>query len=405
MSDAFAAAGLIWFVIFAYALAGSVDLGATFWRMVFVHGGDREAERIAERYVSALWEAANVFLVLIAVGMVGFFPGASYAYGTVLLLPASAILVLLALRGSFLAFAHAAPHPPRWFWDVAGLTGVLLPALLVSVLPVSEGGFVRQAAGRLSLDLGALLGSPAVYAYAAFGMAASLFISATFLADYARTAGSWAAYRSFRRHAVWTGPVMIAVGVTALFVLPRPAWLVARLYREWPWFAASLVAFALALVALWWPANRGACEGPTTRHAGPSPAAVPSDAGRTRAGGPAPATPTVATPSVQAAAPASDPGVGVGAAAAAAAVPDATPGRPRLAVVLVGIQLALADVGYGIAHSPYLLYPQVRTAAGFSNAAMFSALVWVVVVGLCVLVPGFVWLWRLFVLDPRYTRS
>lgn len=340
MSSAYDAAGLIWFVIFVYALAGSVDLGATFWRMVFARNGDREAERIAARYVSPLWEAANVFLVLIAVALVGFFPGASYAYGTVLLVPASVILILLALRGSFLAFAHAAPNPPRAFWDVGGVTGLLLPALLVSVLPVSEGGFVGEVGGNLTLRFGALATSPTLYAYLIFGVAASLFISATFLSDYAHTAGNDAAYRTYRHHATWAGPLMIIAGVTALFLTPSSAWLQTRLQAQWPWFLSSLVAFALGLAALWRP------------------------------------------------------------------MPGApTPGRPRWAVALVGVQLALADIGYGIAHAPYLLYPQVSTVAGFSNQAMFAGLVWVVVIGLCILVPGFVWLWRLFVLDPRYTRS
>jgi cytochrome d ubiquinol oxidase subunit II len=64
----------------------------------------------------------------------------------------------------------------------------------------------------------------------------------------------------------------------------------------------------------------------------------------------------------------------------------------------------VADIGYGLAHAPYILYPQVPTAAAFSNEAMFCALLWVVLVGRGLLVPAFLWLWRLFVLDPRYTR-
>jgi cytochrome d ubiquinol oxidase subunit II len=341
VSSAYQAAALIWFAIFAYALAGSVDLGATVWRMVFARRGDAEAEAVAAKYVSPLWEAANVFLVLVAVGLVGFFPGASYAYGTVLLVPGSAILILLALRGSFLAYAHAGPRPPRAFWDVTGVTGLLLPALLVAVMPISTGGFVQAQGGRLALDAAALLGSPVVYAYVVFGVGASLFISAAFLADYARTAGRETAYATYRRQALWAGPVMIIAGVAALFLIPSPAaaWLQPRLQAEWPWFLASLAAFALGLSALWWPA------------------------------------------------------------------PGATaPGRPRWAVVLVGLQLLCADVGYGWAHAPWLLYPEVSTAGGFSNQAMFAALLWVVVVGLAVIAPGFVWLWRLFVLDPRYTR-
>jgi cytochrome d ubiquinol oxidase subunit II len=248
--SAFEAAGLIWFVIFVYALAGSVDLGATFWRMVFAHRGQAEAERVAARYVSPLWEAANVFLVLIAVGIVGFFPGASFAYGTVLLWPLGAVLILLALRGSFLAFAHAGPRPPRFFGDVAGVTGVLLPALLVSILPVSQGGLVTGSGRDLRLAPARLLGSPDAYAYMLFGVAASLFISATFLCDYARTAGSAEGFRAYRRQASWAGPLMVAAGTAALLLAPGP-WLPGRLRPEWPWFAGSFACFIVGLRALW----------------------------------------------------------------------------------------------------------------------------------------------------------
>ncbi len=333
-TSAFQAAGLIWFVIFVYALAGSVDMGATFWRMVFAHTGQREAERIADKYVSPLWEAANVFLVLIAVAIAGFFPGASFVYGTVLLLPVSAVLVLLALRGSFLAFAHAAPNPPRALWDITGVTGILLPALLITVLPISQGGFVTGGSAHPSLAYRHVL-SPEMVAYVVFGAAACLFISATFLADYAHTAHAPQARAAYRRQAIWSGPLMMVAGVAAVFIDPSSLWIHQRILPEWPWFLGSLIAFGLGLLTLWWPSG----------------------------------------------------------------------GRPRWTVVLIGIQLALADIGYGIAHSPYLLYPQVPTVAGFSNEAMFADLLWVVVIGICLLAPGFVWLWRLFILDPRYTSS
>lgn len=340
MTEAYAAAGLLWFVVFVYALAGSVDFGATFWRMWASRTGEHAAHRVAERYVSPLWEATNVFLVLTVVGLVGFFPNAAYAYGTVLLVPGSLILILLALRGAFLGYGHAGHAAERWTRTVTGVTAVLLPALLVSVLPISQGGFVTQVGDRLTLDLLAVLRSPTEYAYLVFGLSAGLFVSAVFLSDYARTAGDEEAYVAFRARALAAGPVNILAGVAALFIIPSTPWLEARLHTEWPWFLASLVAFAAIYVAFWRPRSDGR-----------------------------------------------------------------TPGRPRWAVVMVGVQFALADIGYGLAHAPYFLYPYVSTVAGFSNKAMFAALLWVVVIGMTVLIPGFIWLWRLFVVDPRYTQN
>lgn len=338
MSGPYLAAALLWLVIFVYALAGSVDFGATFWRMVFARRSP-EAERVAAHYVSPLWEATNVFLVLVAVGLVGFFPNAAFAYGSVLLVPGALILVLLAVRGAFLSFAYAGGRLGPALRVISGVTALVLPALMVSVLPISQGGFVRDTGGGFALRMGALLRSPTEYAYLAFGLAAGLFISATFLADYARTAGSEPAYRAFRTQALWSGLLMVFAGVAALFIIPSAVWLQDRLRQQWPWFLASLGAFGGGISAFWWPHPRA--------------------------------------PSV---------------------------GRPRFAVLLIGLQLALADVGYGIAHETYLLYPEVTTVAGFSGTAMFGAILKVLVIGMAVVVPGFIWLWRLFVLDPRYTR-
>lgn len=332
MGDAYTAAGLLWFLIFVYAITGSVDFGATFWRMVYLWRRRPEAERVAERYVSALWETTNVFLVLIVVVLVGFFPQASYALGTVMLLPVSLILGLLALRGATLGFAYAGGRGARVLPYVSGATAVLLPALLVLALPISDGGFVSEVGGRLVLHMGALFSSPRAYAYLALGLSAGLFTSATFLADYAAMAGERVAHRTYRRMALVFGPVMMAAGLAALGVLPETPWLWARLITEWPWFLGSMACFALALLIL------------------------------------------------------------------------AGSGPPRWAVVAVGLQFSLADIGYGSAHSQYMLYPMVPTAAAFSSNVMFHDLLWVTLIGLGVLIPGFIWLWRLFVTDPRYTQ-
>jgi len=334
MNDVRAAAWLLWFTVFAYALAGSIDLGASFWRLALARNS--RAWKVADRYVSPLWEAANVFLVLVAVALAGFFPGAAYAFGTVLLLPVSAVLILLALRASFLAYAHAAPDPPEVVWAVPGVTGLLLPMLLVLILPASQGGFVQGQGAQLHLELGRFLLNPGVWAYAAFGGLASLFLSAVFLADYAVSAANPAGAALFRRHALWTGPLALVAGIASVFLDPTSRWIRQQALAHWPWFAASLLAFLLAMLCL--------------------------------------------------------------------AFAERLPWS-RLAVVLVALQLALASVGYGLAHAAYLLYPQEPTSAAFSNRAMFGDLLWVVVVGLCVLTPAFVWLWRLFVLDPRYTRG
>jgi cytochrome d ubiquinol oxidase subunit II len=333
VGDAYAAAGLLWALVSVYALAGSVDFGATFWRMAFRATGHRAAEEVAERYVSPLWEVTNVFLVLIAVALVGFFPEAAYALGTVLLVPVSLALGLLAVRGAALGFAYAGGSLGRVLPYVAGVTAILLPAVLVLVLPASAGGLVPAMAARPGAELAVLFAYPPTYAYLAFGLAAALFVSAAFLADYAATLRMPEAARAYRRQALWAGPVAMTAGLVALFVLPAEPWLAVRLLRAWPYFLASLLAFWVAMALL------------------------------------------------------------------------ATGARPRAAVVAVGAQMVLAEIGYGLAHAPYVLYPEAPTAVAFNGSVMFRALLWVTLGGLALLVPAFVWLWRLFVADPRRPRA
>jgi cytochrome d ubiquinol oxidase subunit II len=331
---------LIWSVLLIYALAASVDFGAGFWSM-YLMGHSSGASDVASRYVSPLWEVTNVFLVLFAVGLVGFFPHAAFAYGTVLLIPGSLILILLTLRGSFLVFSYASRKWEKMCRVVSGLTGLLLPSLFVSVLPISEGGFVTDAHGHYRLLFGKLVTSPVEYAYLAFGLATELFFSALLMADYSKQADNEHAYRTFRRQALRLGPVTLVTAVLVQVLLPsESAWLQSRLQAAWPAFLLSLLAFVTGYGALWIKGRKK----------------------------------------------------------------DFT-GLPRVAVVAVAIQYAIAHFAYGWAHAPYLLYPFLTAESSFTNEAMFTALLVVLVAGLAVLFPAFIWFWRLFMEDKRYVAD
>lgn len=96
--------------------------------------------KIIDRYLSPVWEVTNVFLVFFFVGLVGFFPETAYYYGTALLLPGGIALLLLAIRGSFYAFANYGARKSRLYLFLYGATGLFIPASLSTVLTISEGG-------------------------------------------------------------------------------------------------------------------------------------------------------------------------------------------------------------------------------------------------------------------------
>ena len=251
MHDSTIAISILWGFLFIYSIMGSIDFGAGFWSMVFSKKNPQAAS-IANRFLSPSWEVTNVFLVLLVVALVGFFPRAAYLLGTLLLVPVSLVLVLLLFRSSFMVYAYSVQRNVRSLRFVSGITGVLIPGLLVSVLPITLGGFIHGEGGYPQLRYAELLASPSLYAYLGFGIATELFLSALFLSDFSRQAGDESTYRHYRTLAVYAGPLAMLLAVVATFTMNEEArWMVNRMREQGPWFILSAAAFLAGYVSLW----------------------------------------------------------------------------------------------------------------------------------------------------------
>ncbi|OYD08620.1 hypothetical protein CHM34_06640 [Paludifilum halophilum] len=337
MSDAIWAISITWLFVFIYAILGSVDFGAGFWGLVYNPRERSRAGEIANRFLSPTWEVTNVFLVLLVVTIVAFFPRAIAPLGTGLLIPGSLVLILLTLRSAFMVFHYSALRFRSTLRIVSGVTGLLIPSLLVIALPILAGGFIDPETDRLLV--GKLLSSPVTYAYLAFGLSSELFLSAAFLADYSREAEDSSAYAVFRKYALWLGPFTLATAVLTVYLMGRQAeWLRDHILEEQGWFLLSAIAFLLGYSALWW----------RRKH------------------------------------------------------PERERGFPRVAFVCFILQFALASYAYGAAHLPYLVYPTLTVEESVTNPAMFDSLLISYAVGMAILVPGFIYFWRLFLKDKRY---
>lgn len=250
---------ILWVLLFVYSILGSIDFGAGFWAMVFERGRVTRGASLANRYLSPTWKLTNVFLVLFVVALVGFFPRATYVLASLLLVPVCLVLVLLTLRSTFMVYAYSMDRYRRALGIVSGVTGMLIPALLVSVLPVTLGGFIGMTPGGPALDYGRLLSSPTEYAHLAFGFATELFLSALFLADYAREAEDETSYLAYRRAAILLGPATLLTALLVTYsMVPEASWIVANIREQALWFALSTVAFAFGYSALFWPEGQRA---------------------------------------------------------------------------------------------------------------------------------------------------
>ncbi|KPV45198.1 cytochrome d ubiquinol oxidase subunit II [Alicyclobacillus ferrooxydans] len=331
-------AAFIWAMISIYTILGGIDFGSSFWRWYFSRRKNWEAEEVAHSFVSPTWELVNSFLVLIPVAIVGLFPGAAYAYGSILLIPASMVLGLLILRGAYWQFGYASEQKRGPIIWVVGLTGLILPGLFATILGLSQGGYVsRGTQGAYVLPLAKFLFSPQVLVFLAFGILMALYLSALFLAQYAKQAGSLETFAAFRRSAQWVGPLSAVSGILAIVSsMHGQLDMSHRLVTWWPILGLSFVMFLVGYAGLFRPVGMT---------------------------------------------------------------------KVRMSLWATVIQLVLAQIAYGCAHYPYVLYPYLTFSDAASNHSMFVTTLVIFVAGFALLAPGFYLFRSLFIKDVQSVVS
>ena len=74
---------------------------------------------------------------------------------------------------------------------------------------------------------------------------------------------------------------------------------------------------------------------------------------------------------------------------------------PRRAVIAIIIQYLIGSYVYGIAHLPYIIYPNVMILSGFTDPTSFRAVFATYIGGFAILVLGFYYFWAIFMKDQR----
>lgn len=244
---------VLWLFLFGYVLVASIDFGAgVFNAYSTLTGREHILTKIIQRYLSPVWEVTNVFLVFFFVGIIGFFPKTAFYYGTTLLVPASIAVILLAIRGSYYAFATYGTKGHKGYTFMYGLSGLFIPASLSIVLTISEGGFVSMVNGNPELDYWVLFSSPLTWSIVVLSLAAVLYISSVFLTWYANKAQDDKATELLRKYAlIWAGPLMItAIGIIIELRAHNPEHYT-RILDLWWLFGLSFLLFIGTVWCIW----------------------------------------------------------------------------------------------------------------------------------------------------------
>ncbi|MFF2178939.1 cytochrome d ubiquinol oxidase subunit II [Lysinibacillus sp. NPDC058147] len=250
---------VLWIFLFGYVIVASIDFGAGFFNAYsLLIGKNHILTNIIKRYLSPVWEVTNVFLVFFFVGIVGFFPQTAFYYGTILLVPVSISLVLLAIRGSYYAFESYGARGHIGYTLTYGIAGLLIPASLSVVFAIAAGGYVDIIDGQPVLNYWTLYTSPFAWSIVVLSIAAVLYISAVFLTWYAHKAKDKQATNLMRKYALaWALPLMVsALGIMYEMKFINPE-IYDHMVNLWWMFAISAVLFIITVVLIWMRKNYG----------------------------------------------------------------------------------------------------------------------------------------------------
>ena len=278
MSVAELTAWLVMVALNAYVLFGGADFGGGVWDL-FASGPRRDRQRtLIANAIGPIWEANHVWLIVVVVLLFVCFPPAFAAFGTVLHIPLSLMLVGIVLRGSAFVFRAYSYGPPReqqrWglVFAVASLiTPVVLGMCVGAVVSGGVGvGLANIGSGPAAVLPSALDAAPADTARASFAaiyvapwlspftlavgaMTLALFslLAATYLTIEAT--GEPELQDDFRRRALGAAGASAVTALIALALGASHGGVMARLVGVgWtvPLLVASVVLGVVAVVAL-----------------------------------------------------------------------------------------------------------------------------------------------------------
>jgi cytochrome d ubiquinol oxidase subunit II len=136
----------------AYVLFAGADFGGGVWDL-FATGPrrDRQRELIANA-IGPIWEANHVWLIVVVVMLFVCFPPAFAAFGTILHVPLSLLLVGIVLRGSafvFRAYSYGPQSEQRRWGRVFAISSLITPVVLGMCVGALVSGRVGSALGAI----------------------------------------------------------------------------------------------------------------------------------------------------------------------------------------------------------------------------------------------------------------
>jgi len=251
MTQAGAAAALLWLSLTAYAVLGGADFGGGVWD-IFAFGRRAHAQRRAvARAMGPVWEANHVWLIFMITGLFTTFPIAFSSLSVALYVPMTIALLGIVMRGAAFAFrAHGqeAVGPLSTWGIVFGGSSIIAPFFLGTAAAAVASGDIRIAGGQVVSGFGTGWSTPFAVVVGLLGVSLCAYLAASYL--MVETEDNPQLQSDFRTRALAASAVS---GVLALFGLFLAYAQVPRVWSELTGNGLPLLLLALinGPIALW----------------------------------------------------------------------------------------------------------------------------------------------------------
>ncbi len=220
----YAVAILLWISIIIYASLEGADFGGGLWDILASGPQKKEMRTLIKDAIAPVWEANNVWLTYLIVGLLTAFPIVAQLLTTALFIPLMLILIGIVLRGATFIFRSFSPNASREVWRIIfSFSSVITPFLFGAVAAAVASGSLRIEHGQMPVGLISVWLTPFAITLGLMGITLSATISAIYLTVEAQATGQQKLAEMFRTRALIAGACMAALGIIGLAIAPSEA--------------------------------------------------------------------------------------------------------------------------------------------------------------------------------------
>ncbi len=204
MIPAYIAAVTLWLSIITYAVLGGADFGGGIWELGNLFGNKpkrQERQQLIMRALGPVWEANNVWIIYLIVGLVTAFPIVSAVLATSLFIPTSLALIGIVMRGASFGFrSHFSQAVEvRKFWgSLFSAASLITPFLWGTCAAAVASGNIHVPHGNIPVVLWRVWLTPFALDAGAMALAICATLAAVYLTVEARMDGNEELANAFR---------------------------------------------------------------------------------------------------------------------------------------------------------------------------------------------------------------